>query len=407
MFGKTLKEVDSKQEEENEQNPPVTPGTPLPPIRRDEDGFFTIPINNTIMPDVPTPTYNTPSPYRSPPTGHRSGVLYPLGPSQPAQGLLVPPQPVFGQLSRRRSASLRALDDPFVGNSTTQQLPVIRSPFHQLTRRYSPEGPLSTPSRCANGNLDFGAFDNDTSSQYSRSVGGRGSSVGDVSDAASIQRGPGRRATSSNMTGRGLMEGYEDEGAPTILHLNANIMARGGQQGTTAAFGDSSSANPIYTPQTSRQSRSGPSIYSSYADNLSDISLEELERHRTHLIEAGLLPGPPRPTPPPAQQPPVVPGEALRQWLDARNAVIALASARVEEPPVPLQLVARFPRRLGHGVVFWVSVVVCLLFPPAGLIIGYGYGDRIAKFCTGGRRSVGFTAKQRRLARGVGFGLTA
>lgn len=360
------------------------------------------------MPDAPTPAYNTPSSYRSPPTGHGSGVLYPPGPSQPAQGLLVPPQPVFGQLSRRRSASLRALDDPFVGSSTTQHLPVLGSPFHQPTRRYSPEGLLGTPSRSGNGNIDFGAFDNDTSSQYSRSVGGRGTSVGDVSDAASIQQGPGAQATSSNMTSRGLIEGYEDdEVAPTILRQDANIMARGGQHGTTAAFGDSSSANPIYTPQTSRESRNGPSIHSSYADNLSDIPPEELERHRGHLIEAGLLPGPRRTAPPPARQPPVVPGEALRQWLDARSAVIALASARVEDPPVPLQLVARFPRRLGHGVVFWVSVAVCLLFPPAGLIIGYGYGDRIARFCTGGRRSVGFTAKQRRLARGVGFGLTA
>lgn len=50
MFGQTLKKVGSKAEVGDEQNPPMTPRTPLPPIRRDEAGFFTIPINSRCLP---------------------------------------------------------------------------------------------------------------------------------------------------------------------------------------------------------------------------------------------------------------------------------------------------------------------------------------------------------------------
>lgn len=368
-----------------------------------------------MTPTAPAPTYHTPSSYRSPPTGHRSGELCPPPlPSQHALDLPARPQPAFGQLSRRRSASLRALDDPFVGSSTMRQPPVTRSPFHRSMRRYSPEGPLVTASRSGAESLGFEGNDDDTASQYSRSAGARESSVADMSDGASVRMGLGRRPIGSTMTSRGVMERYDEtEAAPTILRQNANMMAREGHS-TAAGFGDSSSANVIYTPQTSRLSRSGHSLYSSNPYDLSDIPLEDLARHRYDLREAGLLHTPH--TPPPAQRP-VLSGDDLRQWLDNRaSAIRELASAVSDDaevipatplPPPPQPLTARLPRRSRPGVViFWVSLALCLLFPPTGLIIGYGYGDWIAWFCTGGR-SVGFAPRHMRWARWVGFGLTA
>ena len=358
-------------------------------------------------------------------------MLYPPSPpSQIARDLLAPPQPAFGQLSRRHSTSLRALDDPFVGSSTTQHPPVVRSPFHDPMRRYRPEGPLVTSSGAGDDFFQMEGNDNDTASRYSRSVGPVGSSVGDLSDGASVRLGPGR-GIGSNMTGRGLFERYDNvEVAPTITRQDANEMARGGYS-TAAALGDSSSANVIYTPPTSQLSRSGPSVYSSYLDNLSDIPPEALSRHRRDLRAAGILTTPPTPTPPPVERE-VLSGDDLRTVIEYRAAAIDALTRAVSEdaevipatpapapPPLPSpsppplpprrQPPAPFPRRFRRGCgarVFWVSFALCLLFPPTGLIIGCGYGDWIAWLCTGGR-SVGFIPRQMRLARWVGFGLTA